>query len=346
MTGKRINMKDIAKEAGVSVATVSYVINKRSDQTIPPQTVKKVNAAIKKLGYVPNLGARALASRHTRMLGLVIPQTEKEDRMMFSNTFYGEFLSAMEYETRKKGYSILISGTDVDQSYVDIARQRSLDGIVVVGLQPDANVSLLTADRIPTVFVDSYVEDGPFSAIRSDDFGGGYMAATYLFGKGHRRVAIATGYIHDNGVNSERCNGFIKAMSELEIPFDEKMICSGTVSYDYGSQLGKYFAENREAMPTAVFATADIIAVGLIKGLKRYGIRVPEDISVIGFDDGFLAMSSDPELTTIRQDVERKARVAAELVIDHAEKNGEKEVERIVLPVSLVERSSVRSITT
>ncbi|MGN1164532.1 MAG: LacI family DNA-binding transcriptional regulator, partial [Candidatus Ornithospirochaeta sp.] len=100
---KRVTMTDIAKEAGVSLATVSYIINKRSDQTIAPETIKKVNDAIEKLGYVPNFSARALASSRSMLLGLVIPQTEKEEKMMFSNTFYGEFLSSFEYEARKRG---------------------------------------------------------------------------------------------------------------------------------------------------------------------------------------------------------------------------------------------------
>lgn len=103
MTQKRINMKDIAREAGVSTATVSYIINKRLDQVIAPQTIKKVEDAIKRLGYVPNLGARALASKRSFLLGLLIPQTEKETKLMFSNSFYGTFLSNFEYEARKKG---------------------------------------------------------------------------------------------------------------------------------------------------------------------------------------------------------------------------------------------------
>jgi len=341
MATKRINMKDIAKEAGVSTATVSYIINKRSDQVIAPQTIKKVEEAIKRLGYVPNLGARALASRHSYLLGLLIPQTEKETKLMFSNSFYGSFLSNFEYEARKKGYNILISGTDVDESYLDVARKRSLDGIVIVGVEIESDIKDLKQIGIPTVLVDSFGMDTELSSVTIDDENGGFLATEYLIGMGHRTIGLATGYLTKEGVNTERLKGYEKALANHGLPKDGRYVYSGTISYEYGLELGLQLAGSPER-PSAVFVTADILAFGLIKGLKKGGLKVPEDISVVGFDDGFLASNMEPALTTIRQDVDEKARIAAQLVIDAIE---EKEHgSNIVLPVSLVERESVRKL--
>lgn len=337
---KRVNMKDIAKEAGVSVATVSYIINKKSGQTIAQPTIDKVNEIIKKLGYVPNLGARALASRHTRLIGLVIPQTEDEDRMMFANPFYGEFLSSLEYMARKRGYSILISGEDINKSYVDVARQRALDGIIIIGLKPSNDNDSLEKEGIPTVFIDSYSETKHMNTVNIDDYGGGGLATRYLLEMGHRRIAIATGYLKDAGVNMERFKGYKDEMECSGISVDESLICSGTISYEYGVRLGHELAGNKDR-PTAVFATADILAAGIIRGLKDSGLKVPEDVSVVGFDDGFIAENSDPQLTTICQDVKKKAEFACAMVIGAAESIEGLENSNIVLPVTLVERDSV-----
>ena len=204
----RINMKDIAREAGVSVATVSYIINKRSDQSIAPDTVARVNEAIKKLGYVPNLGARALANRKTRLIGLVIPQAETGSRMMLENSFYGEFIAVLEEVLRQSGYSLLLSGEDVNKSYVELARERALDGIVVVGLPADQDARLLLEENIPLVFVDSYLEGNAYSSVNIQDEEGGYLACDYLIKNGHRNIAFVSGF--------------------LTLTFDDRAACAST----------------------------------------------------------------------------------------------------------------------
>ena len=341
MKQRRVNMKDIAAEAGVSVATVSYIINGRTDQAINPATVKKVKDAVNRLGYVPNLGARALASRKTRLLGLVIPQTESGDALMFANSFYGEFLGAFELEARKRGYSILISGTDIDQSYVNVAKQRCLDGVVVVGMKEENDLKDLAASGIPVVLVDTHDAGDEFTTVNIDDSQGGALATGHLYSMGHRKIGLLTGYVDDRGINHERFMGYRDFLIGKGA-FDDKYVYSGTVSFEWGVKAGMRFAK-MEDRPTAVFATADILAAGFIKGVKRSGLRVPEDVSVMGFDDGFLAKFADPELTTIRQDVDGKGTYAAKLIIEAVE-DKECGATHMVLPVSLVERESVKAI--
>src|SRR5690606_16242700 len=136
-----------------------YIINKNPKESISQETIDRVNEAIKKLNYVPNLSARSLASNKTNLIGVVIPQTEPGKKFMFNNPFYGEFLSSVEYVARTKGYHVLISGTDANQSYLEVAKKRSLDGIIIVGMYDEDFYEDLKKSQIPIVLVDSYCKD-------------------------------------------------------------------------------------------------------------------------------------------------------------------------------------------
>lgn len=336
MAKRRINMKDIAKEANVSVATVSYVINKRKDQTIAPATIKRVEDAVAKLGYVPNMAAKALVENKSYLLGVVIPQTEPGKQFMFSNPFYGELLSSIEFSAREKGYHVLISGTDIDQSYLEIANKRSLDGIIIVGIHPDDYYENLRNTSIPVVLIDSYCNNLPFKSISIKDRESAKLATKYFIDKGHNKIGFASGVISDNGVTYERYLGYKDALEEAGIPLDEDFIYSGTVSQEYGKELGIKIAA-MDKRPSAIFSTADIIAFGLINGLKKAQLNIPEDISIIGFDDTWLARDCDPLLTTIKQDVFEKGQKAVELLLN----DNSNEKEHIILDVELIERDSV-----
>lgn len=339
MAKKRINMKDIAKEANVSVATVSYVLNKRKDQTIADATKKRVEDAVKKLGYVPNLAAKALVANKSYLIGVVIPQTEPGKEFMFSNPFYGDLLSSIEFNARINGYHVLISGTDIDQSYLEIAKKRSLDGIIIVGVHPDEYFNSLKNSSIPIVLIDSYCKDSSFKSISIKDRESAKIATKYLIDKGHKKIGFASGIISDNGVTFERYLGYKDALIEEGLTVDESLIYSGTVSQEYGKELAVKIA-NSDNKPTAIFSSADIIAFGLINGLKNSNLRIPEDISIIGFDDTWIASACDPQLTTIKQDVLKKGEKAIELLL-----NEDKEANNnIILDIELIERKSVKNI--
>lgn len=336
MAKRRINMKDIAKEANVSVATVSYVINKRKDQTIAIATKERVEAAVKKLGYVPNMAAKSLVENKSYLIGIVIPQTEPGKQFMFSNPFYSELLSSIEFSARENGYHVLVSGTNIDQSYLEVANKRSLDGIIIVGIHPDDYYENLKNTAIPVVLIDSYCNNLPFKTISIRDRESAKIATQYLINKGHKKIAFASGVISDNGVTYERYLGYRDALKEANIPLIDEFVYSGTVSQEYGKELGILISklENR---PTAIFSTADIIAFGLINGLKKSKLKIPDDISIIGFDDTWIARDCDPLLTTIKQDVFEKGKKAVDLILNHEEKDNE----NIVLGIELIERESV-----
>ena len=252
---QRVSIKDVAKEAGVSASTVSYVLNNSPTESISAETRKRVMAAVQKLGYVPNLNARSLSSRRSNLIGVLIPQTEPGKEFMFSNPFYGELLSAIEYTARQHGYHLLLSGTQEDQGYANVARNRGVDGIIIVGTYPGESLNELKRMGVPIVLVDSYVTDDAFHTIGIEDKEGARMATRYLIGKGHQRIAFISGSIRENGVNMKRYQGYCDALREAGLTPDEGAIYSGTVDYEYGLTAAQQYLD-RGRRQTAAFITS------------------------------------------------------------------------------------------
>ncbi len=322
---QRVSIKDVAKEAGVSASTVSYVLNNSPTESISAETRKRVMAAVQKLGYVPNLNARSLSSRRSNLIGVLIPQTEPGKEFMFSNPFYGELLSAIEYTARQHGYHLLLSGTQEDQGYANVARNRGVDGIIIVGTYPGESLNELKRMGVPIVLVDSYVTDDAFHTIGIEDKEGARMATRYLIGKGHQSIAFISGSIRENGVNMKRYQGYCDALREAGLTPDEGAIYSGTVDYEYGLTAAQQYLD-RGRRQTAAFITADVLSMGFVKG---------------SFDDVYLANMAYPSLTTVHQDIGEKGRKAVELILEAAQAKEHRHTE-CILPLRLVERDSVR----
>lgn len=337
---KRASIKDVAQAAGVSASTVSYVLNNTPAESISEETRKRVMAAVQKLGYVPNLNARSLSSRRSNLIGILIPQTEPGKEFVFSNPFYGELLSAIEYTARQRGYHLLLSGTQEDQCYLNIAQNRGVDGIIIVGTYPGENLDELKCMGVPIVLVDSYVMDRDFHTIGIEDKEGARMATRYLIGKGHRKIAFISGSIRENGVNIKRYQGYCDALKEAGLTVDESAIYSGTVDYEYGLTAAEQYLK-RGKQQTAAFITADVLSMGFIKGLRQRGICVPDDMSIVSFDDVYLASMAYPSLTTVHQPIDEKGRKAVELVLEAANAKEHRHTE-CILPLRLIERDSVR----
>lgn len=347
---KQVSINDVAQEAGVSAATVSYVLN-NSPVNLRPETREKVLMAVKTLKYVPNQAAKTLGSSRvkgngaSKLIGVVIPQTEPGKYFMFSNPFYGDFLSMVEYEARKASFHILISGVNAEESYVSIAKNRSLDGVIIVGMYPSDDIAEYRKAKIPVVLVDCYCnEDHVFHSVRTDDRQGGYLATNHLIQNGHRRIAFISGQVKDSGVTQMRYLGYQDALREAGIPLDKSLLFDGTVDFQYGREAAIRISGANAGQKdpiTAVFATSDIAAVGAIKGFEQSGLSVPGDVSIVGFDDVYYAELSN--LTTIRQNINEKGREAARILIAAAEDAKLSKRERII-PLELVERASVRRI--
>ena len=336
----RATLKDVAQLAGVSTATVSYALSGK--RMISEETKERINRAIAQLDYVPDLNARSLSMRDSKLIGVVVPQTEPGDRLMFQNSFYSEALGSIEYCARQHGYHILISATDANESYLTLAKQRNLDGIIVIGMYPDEFYQQMKKTQIPIVLIDSYCNDHYYNNIRIDDAYGSYMATKHVLDCGHRETVFFVGQLKENGVMKKRLAGYRQALEEYGLPYREENVFEGQIDYESGVRMAaKLAASNLPA--TAVVAAADILAIGAIKGFYDAGLRVPEDISIIGFDDLEISQYLAPGLTTVRQQISMKGQRAVELLLEHiADPSLSKQEE--ILPLKLIERGSVKKL--
>lgn len=337
----RPKLKDVAERAGVSAATASYVLNKKK-KYISEETKTKVLAAAEELGYVPDMNARGLAARDTRLIGVVIPQREPGSALMFRNHFYSEILGSIEYQARLQGYQIIISGTDVNADYIRLAKERNLDGVIAIGIYPDEFYEQFKQIGIPVVLVDSYCEDAGFHNIRIDDMYGGYLAAKYMLEKGHRDIGFISGTIWQDGVMRKRLTGYQKALEEFGIPYRKEYVYEGTIEYETGEILAEKIVQEGRKL-TAVIATADVLAIGAVKGFYTNRIRVPEDISIIGFDDLEISKYLTPGITTVQQNIAEKGKIAVEILLENI-RDPEMAVQEEILPITIAERESVKQL--
>lgn len=337
---RRTTLKDVASSAGVSLATVSYVLNGKKQ--ISEKTRQRVFKAIEELDYIPNLSARSLASNDSKLIGVVIPQTEPGSELMLENQFYSEILSSIEYNARICGYHIIVSATDINESYLTLAKKRNLDGIIVIGMYPDEFYKQMKKALIPIVLIDSYCQDHYYHSIRIDDAYGSYLATKYVLEKGHEKVAFFCSRLKENGVMQKRLLGYKQALEEKNIEFKKELVFEGNIDFDNGINLAKAFVKSKTDA-TAVVAAADILAIGAIKGFKQSGVKIPDDISIIGFDDLQIARYLPIGLTTIKQQISLKGEKAVELLIRSINEDDLSKQE-VILPISLVERDSVKSL--
>lgn len=337
---RNVTIKDVAREANVSTATISYVLNGK--ESISEETKNRVYAAMEKLNYIPNLSARGLVKKTSKLIGVVIPQTEPGSKLMFSNTFYSEIMSSIEYHARLRGYHVLISATDANESYFALAKQRNLDGIIIIGAYPDGFYMEVKKTQIPIVLIDSYFSDHYFHSIRINDQYGGYLATKYLLDMGHREIAIFTGMIKEGGVVKKRYDGYLDALREYGIKPDPKKVFEGFMDFESGLINAQKLVESK-SKATAVFCIADILAIGAIKGFIKKGVKIPDDISIIGFDNLAISEYIMPGLTTIKQDIWGKGKEAVNLLFNSMSGTSNTKQETI-LPISVVERESVKQL--
>ncbi|MDO4322825.1 MAG: LacI family DNA-binding transcriptional regulator [Lachnospiraceae bacterium] len=335
---QRATIRDVAAAAGVSVATVSYVLNGK--KKVSEQTRNVVLDVIKELEYVPDLNAKSLSVKDTKLIGVVVPQTEPGSTLMFRNNFYGEILGSIEYHARQYGYHVLISATDVTEDYLNLIRERNLDGVIIIGTYQSEFFEQLRQLDLPVVMVDSYCEYNWFHEVRIDDQKGIYQATKYVLDAGHREVGLVCGLLHEDGVMQKRFRGYQQALAEYGIPFRQEYVFEGNVDYDSGVEIAGRIVRTQKDL-TAVVATADMFAIGLMKGFYEAGIRVPEDISVMGFDDLDISAYMTPGLTTVRQEISLKGEHAVNLLVQNMADAGMKKATEI-LPVRIVERESVK----
>lgn len=337
---KKSTIKDVAKHAGVSTASVSYVLNDIGKVT--PETKNRILKSIKELGYHPSLTARCLSKGESRLIGISLPITEKGDIpgvLLENNPFFGEFISGIESVTRQKGYDILISGVSSNNQYRDWVQQRKLDGIIMLGIYPRSIFEEVKGLNIPIVLIDAYEEyASDFHRVMIEDETGGYIATKHLIDQGHKKIALAVGSVLKSCVNLKRYEGYKRALKGADIEIQPALLFEDNVSFNGGYRIGKQMIKTG-CEATAVFAVADIMAVGIMKAFLEEGIKIPERLSVIGFDDIKFGQYMTPGLTTVSQDIITKGKLSAEMIVNDLD-NGVRTNDSVVLQPRLIIRSS------
>lgn len=334
-----MTLKDIAKEAGVSTMTVSNVVNGRYER-VSEKTVQRVGEIIKKYNYSPNMTARSLASRKSKIIFLIIPLSHNVTDMFYS-PYISSLLGIMEYQLRIHDYYAMIRSVYDFDELDALFKTWPADGAII--LLPDFDDfmdQILDNIHIPLVFLDSCHTREDLINISCDDEKGTYLATRYLINLDHRNIAFMADYKTSNLLTA-RFRGYCKALEESHIPVREELIFQQPPDYDHGIRVGQTIASMDTAI-SAVVATSDYAAVGIMEGARLGGLKLPTQLSVIGFDDLPFCRYCSPKLTTISQNIEAKAQTAINLLMEKLN-TGTLKQNKITVDVQLIERQSATS---
>lgn len=335
-------LKDIALEAGVSVMTVSNVINGNHSKVSEKNRIK-INKIIKKYNYVPNLTARSLTAKSSKIIGVIIPYYGNNE-YSFKNPYISELFGVIEKSLRDEGYYLMVRTIEDISKISELIKNWNMDGAIF--LMPDyENVvhSFITENKFPMVFIDSYSNMDNVLSVGINDYKGGYIATKYLLNHGHKKILFAGPCFENNTIIKKRLDGYKAALSEYNITFNNDLITCLDPTYKLGVELGKKIS-NKEYDITAVVTTADIMAIGIIEGCRLNGVNIPKDLSIIGFDNLLPCIYVTPKLTTVSQNIESKGKETVRLLIEYI-KNGSVADNKITLDVEIIERQSVNNIS-
>jgi len=326
-------IQDVARAAGVAASTVSRYLNGKLN--VSPATEAKVLGAVAELGYVPNAAGRNLARGRSGVIGFVVPE--------ISNPYFGTIADHVVEAVEPHGRLVLLcshrSQSAKQSSYIDLLATGAIDGMLYLGsFRSNERLAVAIADGLPVVVVDEPIAGlPPVSTVVMDDYAGGYQATSYLVALGHRRIAFVSGP-DELGSVQERFRGYRDALAKGGIDTEDQVRLSGQFTEQFGMSALPHLQAAAEP-PTAAFVASDYIALGVLSAAEAHGIRVPDDLSIVGFDDIRFAQYVRPRLTTIRSPVDRLAQTGVELLFERLQ-DPQAPARTQVLPVELVIRES------
>lgn len=336
-----ITIKDIAKEANVSITTVSFILNGKHENA-SKETIERVLSIAKKYNYQPNQIAVGLVTKKTKTIGLIIPDIQ--------NIFFAEVAKHVDSEVTRLGYNVILCNTngktEEDLKYINLLIRRGIDGLIISPStdlsetkQHEKMINTLNKMPIPFVCLDRWLEGLESSRVSIDHCQGGYLATKHLIKQGHRKIACLTGPLNVHN-SRRRLSGYQKALKESNIIFDENLIYEGDYRFESGYLIGKEIL-NKDV--TAAFISNDFMCYGFYKAARELNKKIPDDISVVGFDDLFFSNMLDVPLTTIKQPVEMIAVAAAQMLLEQIKSNN-KVSKNIKYQPELIIRKSVKQI--
>lgn len=328
-----VTIYDVAKKTGFSSTTVSKALNNYSD--VSEKTKQEILRAAAEMGYLPNTNAQSLSTKKSHMIGVVFAE---ENGVGMKHPFFNAVIESFRKHAEREGYDLIFASRNLrnrDVSYLEHFMYRGVDGVIVFcSRADDSQIQDLINSKLPIVVID--MMEAPCSTVYSDNVEGGKLAVQHLHSLGHERIAhIAGSFI--NAVGEARAKGYQKGMQEIGLSIrDGYLVDGGFFSIEEG-KLAMNKLLDLEVQPTAVFTAGDHMAIGAIEAIKERGLRVPEDISIIGFDDIDMVQYITPKLTTIRQDTDLMGNQAAQILIEQIT-HKKKVISSNVIPVELVSR--------
>lgn len=336
MSQKQITSHDVANHAGVSRTTVSYVLNKVAHANISEATRQRVLDAAAALDYVPNAAAQRLAGQQSQIVGLVFPRT---DRHLSTHLFLLQVMEGLMGAVEQQGLRLLIDSVDgsMEDAYMELVRAKRIDGLVLIDAPTDdPALQRLAKDSFPVVTLGyQYAE---FCSVDVDNRASARMATAHLLAQGHTRIGCITNYPSQP---NERRLGYEAALREAGLPIETQLIADGRYSPESGlAAMNQLLAQAQR--PTAVFVASDVVAFGAVQAIQAHGLRIPDDMAVVGFDDVPLANFCTPPLTTVRMPAIAMGERAGELLVERIA--GEPATKHLWLETELVVRRSSQRI--
>ncbi len=327
-------MKDVAAMAKVSITTVSHVVN--GTRFVSEEVRERVCHAMEELGYQPNVMARGLRRGESSMIGLIVPDV--------TNPYFAEIARSVEDACAELGYGLVLCNSDGrserQRRAVEVLASNRVGGLVLVNVgMTDRETALFKGLSTPMVMLDRDLPGSCADFIQVDNVLGGRQATAYLIGLGHRRIACLSG---PSAISPsvERLKGYREAMEEAGLVVDPELVLGADFTPEGGFSCARRLITLGKSMPTALFACNDMMAFGAVTAFAEVGYRVPEDVSVVGFDDIRLASFFNPALTTVKQPREEMGRRAVEILVARMHKTCQFPCRRISLEPELMIRRS------
>ncbi|HEX3051223.1 MAG TPA: LacI family DNA-binding transcriptional regulator [Aggregatilineaceae bacterium] len=334
---QRATINDVARVSGVSNATVSRVLS--GYEFVRETTRNRVMEAVEHLGYVANLQARSLAGGRSRIIGLLVPNLD--------NSYVGTITQGIDRELARAGCDVILYTSHRhpanESLYVSAIANGLTEGLLLIApLAPTTYLDVLREQNFPYVLVDQADDTDNSNVVEATNWQGAYEATHYLNQLGHTRIAFITGSL---AVRSaiDRLHGYKAALVNCNIPVREELIIEGDYQQQTGYEITRRLLQSAKPLPTAILASNDLSAFGAMDAAREYGLRIPDDISIIGFDDIPQASFVYPKLTTVRQPLELMGQVAIKILLEQIE-GPSHPPQRVALATQLVIRDSCRRI--
>jgi len=342
MKNNNVTIQSMAQSLGVSVTTISRVLNGLGEQfRISKKTIELVTVTAHKLNYKPNNIAKGLRLKKSSTIGLIVPD--------ITNTWFAQLAMGIEKEARKHHYNIFLCNSDddikIEKKSIALLQSWMVDGIIIapIGLEPE---HLIDAKRngTPLVLIDRIFEGMDLPYISSNDFEGALEANQYLIDNGHKKIVCVQGIV-GTSPNNKRVNGYKQALKKNKIPFDPSLVVGDAFSFNNGYNCAKKISKNlAKTKITAIFSLGNQITLGILKALKEEGIRIPEDISIVSFDEQLYSDLLFTPLSTISHMNDNFGDLSIQMLLQQMGKSKKAKPKDVVLKSKLIIRDSVKKI--